>query len=75
MQELLRCCAADFYLNRAGELGFFFEEHGYFMLFRYGYDENVKVDLGALHYFQTNQILNVAHHCSFRSHEKPGLHH
>ena len=23
MQELLRCCAADFYLNRAGELGFF----------------------------------------------------
>ena len=25
--------------------------------------------------FQTNQILNVAHHCSFRSHEKPGLHH
>jgi hypothetical protein len=55
--------------------GIFFEEHGYFMLFRYGYDENVKVDLGALHYFQTNQILNVAHHCSFRSHEKPGLHH
>ena len=50
MQELLRCCAADFYLNRAGELGLFFEEHGHFMLFRYGYDENVKVDLGALHY-------------------------
>ena len=28
------------------------------------------MDLGALHYFQRNHILNAAHHCSFWGREK-----